>query len=117
MFSPSAAPLWKSTTKIFRPPLGVAATARVRKEGSALKPSIASPPCFKKNRRVESIVNYSLTPLELGRAERQACYHARVHRIAQLLFQRAASLWRNLPCQEEIDGLRVDARASHAIAG
>src|SRR2546428_14034259 len=48
MFKPSAAPRWKSTTSCFLFGIGVAATARCKNAGMALRPTMAIPPCFKK---------------------------------------------------------------------
>ncbi len=83
MFSPSAAPRWKSTTSFLRLGMGVAAMARRRNPGSVLMPIIATPPFFRNARR-ETVIVFSLprfrsTALEFRRAEHQSRDHVFVH--------------------------------------
>src|SRR5437660_6174465 len=60
MFRPSAAPRWNNTTSRFFPVPAVAVsaayTARVRKLGMALVPTMASAPPFRKTLRVIDIM-------------------------------------------------------------
>ena len=58
MFNPSAAPRWKITISRFAPGAAVSAayTARVRKLGTTLVPTMANAPFFKKTLRVIDMV-------------------------------------------------------------
>src|ERR1019366_8136868 len=114
MFSPSAAPRWKSTMSFFLFGMGVAATARCKNAGIVLMPIIATPPLFRKTRRETFIFFlpcYSLfqghgfsslrctcrgaipsSSLELRRAEDQPGDHRGIHLLYRVVQARLENL-------------------------
>src|SRR5258708_17511282 len=94
MFKPSAAPRWKRTIRRFLPGAAVseAYTARARKLGTTLVPTMASAPFFKKTLRVIDMVS-PLAPLKFRRAHDQAGDRAIVWLLVRIVQATLGNLW------------------------
>src|SRR5208282_4382370 len=124
-FSPSMAPRWKITTRTFFDGAAAASSARVRNDGMALNPSMATPPPFRKYRRVIvivvllvlSILPRPLPPLKFRRPQHQPRDHPRINvfhwvvehgledlRVVELLFQHGARLFGHLAAEKDGHG-------------
>src|SRR5271167_4767120 len=95
------APRWKITTRTFFDGAAAASSARVRNDGMALNPSMATPPPFRKYRRVIVIVvllvrpvlRRLLPPLKFRRPQHQSRDHPCVDILHRVVEHSLEDMW------------------------